>query len=155
LKFVRLALLIWLTCLHCYAIADNIDDVMSDIDRGSCEEAEKKTKRLFSQPVKNTLLGIIAQNCSKNRVSAIYFFTSAAMSGDPLAIEKLRLLGIQPPAGGWNQKIIGGTSDLDIPLPPPHQLPPPVPSTRPTYNAPTTCFPMNQGIGLPPMILCQ
>lgn len=155
MKAIRVAILICLSCLHLYAMADSVDDLMRDIDRGHCEDAEQKAKRLFSNPIRSTLLGIVAQNCIKDRQSAIYYFSSAARDGEPLAIEKLRLLGIQPPVNLPNIKGTRGAADLDIPLPPPHELPQTIPAQRPAYNAPTTCFPMNQGIGLPPMILCQ
>lgn len=73
------------------AVLDQID---SAINQKNCSAAVDLANTSLISPVRETALGFIYLDCYKIYKTAVVFFRSAAMAGDPISRNKLADLGV-------------------------------------------------------------
>lgn len=119
-----------------------IEQINKFITQGKCADAEVYARSYLQRPTMLTALGIISNDCRRNKTEAISYFRLAASENESVAIELLNGMGVsngnlKPSRPYENEapQVIQG--------PPPHTLaPPPRPReaniiiVQPQYVAP-------------------
>ena len=100
-----------------------IEQINKFIVQGKCSDAEVYARSYIQRPTMLTALGIISNDCRRNKTEAIGYFRLAAAENESVAIEFLNSMGInytnpQPP----NNYLIEAPQIIQSP--PPHRLAP-------------------------------
>lgn len=107
-----------------------IDQINNFINQGKCADAEVYARSYIQRPTMLTALGIISNDCRKNKQEAINYLRLAAAENESVAIELLNSMGVSYAAPRASTTYSGDVPQV-IQAPPPHTL---SPAPRPREN---------------------
>ena len=101
-----------------------IEQINKFITQGKCADAEVYARSYIQRPTMLTALGIISNDCRRNKTEAISYFRLAAAENESVAIELLSAMGVSY-INPKHQNVYESEAPQVIHGPPPHSLAPP------------------------------